>query len=116
MKLSSNQDHPDFHEVVYFIDKITVNGSILSNCYHIDTGAGEVVCATMPLKVHNDCIKTHIVTGKVDILWRSMPESDNKLLGGGSRGVFLHLKTDWEAREARRAAVQAASAENGDAR
>lgn len=102
MKISSNTDHPDYHDVVNFIDCITVNDVVLKNCVHIDTDAGEAgeaECFNLPLKAVDGCVKTHTVKGKIDITWRLPLQSQNKMLGSGARALFYKLKADWERRE-----------------
>lgn len=99
MKLSSDKNHPDYHDVVWFVDQVTLDGTVVKSCVHLDTDAKELVCFSQPLKVVNDVLQTHIAKGKIGIIWRSAVQSDNKLIGSGSLGLLESLKRDWEQRE-----------------
>lgn len=92
MRLSVDTDSPDYHDVIHFIDVVTIDGTIIRSCRSIDVAAGEAECFTMPFRstdgIHVD---THIVKGKVDIVWKPSKSS-----------VFLYCKKDWEEREKRR--------------
>lgn len=98
MKLSVDTDSPDYHDVIHFIDVITIDGTIIRSCRSIDVTKGEAVCFTLPYRstdgVHVDC---HTVKGKVEIIWKPSTSS-----------VFHYLKNDWEGREAERAKAVAA--------
>lgn len=88
MKLSADKASLDYHDVVLFVDMVLCDGEKLKNCVWLDLTRNEAVCMDEPLKVDKDgVLTTHIVTGKLDLIWRK----------GGV--VFHHLKKDWEERE-----------------
>lgn len=93
MKISANYSNPDYHEVVNFIDTITVDGIPVKHCISIDTDKNEAVCFIQPMRLVDGNIPTHVIEGKIDIIWLSVTEK-------GRRGLFLNLKGDWEEREA----------------
>jgi hypothetical protein len=93
MKISSDPNHPDFHEVVHFIDQVTLNGEKLNYCVHMDTEKGEADCVIYPIVPVNGFIPTQKWYGKVDIIWKPSP-------GIGSLNLLTMLKADWEKREA----------------
>ena len=99
MKLTSDKDHPDFHEVVHFIDKILLDGQELKHCVHIDLELGEAQCVSLPIKTKDNAVVTHVVRGKLEIVWRKPIESSNKIIGVGTIATLEHFKKDWEQRE-----------------
>jgi hypothetical protein len=88
MNISADKNSPDYHDVVHFIDQITIDGTVVKSVISVDTVAGCAVCYSQPLKIENGYVMTHLVLGKIDIIWRA---------GGGT--LFLYLKKDWEERE-----------------
>ena len=104
MKISADHSHPDYHQVVVFLEEVYVDGIRLKTCVHIDTKLGEAQCYTQPLKVVRgldgvEMADTHVVKGKIDLIWRDIPTSPNGIVGDGTMKLFLHLKKDWEERE-----------------
>lgn len=99
MKLSADKTSPDYHDVVHYIDQITVDGAVIKHCFSFDTKAGTALCASMPIKDDgNGNVKTHTVHGKIAVTWRSVGvKSANGLIN--TETLFLHLKADWEERE-----------------
>ena len=102
MKLSSDTNHPDFHPVVNFIDSITCDNVKVERCVHIDTELGELQVISMPTKVKNGEVQTHVVRGKVAIVWREPLKSPNGIVGTGSQRVRNQFITEWHEREALR--------------
>lgn len=103
MKLSANRASAYYHDVVNFVDKITLDGVMLTNVVDVDLDKGTILCITQPIQEDGTGhVKTHEVKGKIDIIWRSMGKSDNGLVDPNR--MFLFLKTDWERREERRKA------------
>lgn len=102
MKISSDPNHPDYAEVVMFIDKIYVNDVQITNCTHVDTKAGLAECITVPFVEINGALQTYILSGKINITWRVPVQMDSKRLGSGARTLFEMLKKDWERREDRK--------------
>lgn len=100
MKISADQKHPDYHEVVHFIDAILINGVRTNQCVHVDTAKNEATVITQPVKPVNGMVPTHVVRGEIEILWRQFVKSDNGLVGNGSERLFLSLKRNWDMREA----------------
>lgn len=70
MKISADKNSPDFHDAVHFIDVITIDGTPIKSCISVDMAKNEAVCYNLPLKVQNNAIMTHIVRGKIDIIWK----------------------------------------------
>jgi hypothetical protein len=99
MKLSSNTTHPDYHPVAIFIDHITCDGTKIDRIVHVDTELGELQIMSMPLKVVNNMVNTHVIYGKVEIVWREPLKSPNGAVGTGSQQVMDQFKADWEQRE-----------------
>lgn len=105
MKISADPTSPDHHNVVHFIDKILVDGVELKFVISLDTDLKQAMCYTLPLVAKRGMCETHFVIGKIDIVWRSIPESQNGLLGGGQKKLFDDLFQDWKARELARKGV-----------
>lgn len=98
MRLSAEPNHPNYHDVVNFVTDILVDGAIRKTCVSIDTVKNEAVCFTQPFKVINGVAQTHVIKGKIDIIWRSFAKSGNLLIGNASENLFLSMKRDWEKR------------------
>ena len=102
MRISSDRESPDYHDVVHFIQRVTVNGVPLSNVVSVDTEAQEALCHSLPLTVENGMVKAHVIKGKIGINWRMPIQSPNGLIGGGQSALLTHLYHDWQARELER--------------
>jgi hypothetical protein len=102
MRISSDQASPDYHEVVHFIQRVTVNGVPHSNVVSVDIEAEEALCYSLPLTVENGMVKAHIIKGKIGIDWRMPVHSPNGLLGGGQNALLNNLYHDWQSRELKR--------------
>lgn len=87
MRLHADPKHQDYHEVVNFAKGVTVDGAELKHCVSVDTKAGLATVVTQPIRVKNEQIVTHTVTGKIEISWAE-----------GSK-LFEHLYNDWVKRE-----------------
>ena len=99
MKLSSDPQSVNFHEIVYFVAAVTIDGAPVSNIVSVDIDAGEAVCITLPMVVKHGEIDTHIVKGKIVIKWRIPLVSENAIIGGGQQALMKRLYNDWVARE-----------------
>lgn len=103
MKISADPKHPDYHNVVNFIDKIYCDNTELKSCVRIDIAKGEAECITYPIVPVNGMVPTHTVKGAITFTWRAMPMSQNKLIGGGANDFFSELRANWQKREWARA-------------
>ena len=99
MKLSSDPTHPDYHDVVAFIDKVYCDKAELTSCVHIDIANGLAQCITYPIAPVNGVIPTHTIKGAITFTWRETVRSQNKLLGSGVYELFTKLRANWQARE-----------------
>ena len=93
MKLNADIDSPDYHLIVHFIDKVTVDGKVITDCISFDTEKGEAVCYKKDdagkRVLIGEYLMTEVVTGKVEIIWKPTVYHND----------FLYHKVDWEARE-----------------
>lgn len=91
MRLSRNKNHPDYHSVVLYVDKILLNGLPVEHCVHVDLGANKVECTIMPIRAPKGWIETQFWYGDVQIVWQEPKPAHIAL--------FQRLKSDWERRE-----------------
>jgi hypothetical protein len=98
MKLSADKDHADYHDVVHFVDQLYVGGQLMKSCVHIDTELNEAQCIAQPVTIENDHVLTHVIKGKIEIIWKLSQSASNKPLLCDNN-LFLYLKKDWEQRE-----------------
>ena len=49
MRLTTNKDHPDFHDMCYFV-RVFDQSLILKNCIWFDSETGEYECYETPLR------------------------------------------------------------------
>jgi hypothetical protein len=99
MKISADSKNPNYHNVVHYMDDVLVNGARLSNVVEFDTEKGEALCITQPpTDDGTGHVKTHIVKGKIAIIWRAAAaKSDNGIVDPDK--MFRFFKQDWEERE-----------------
>ncbi len=106
MKITADTTHPDYHDVVHFIDWILIDGVRMQNIVHADLEAGEATVFTQPLRADEEgFMVTHQVRGKITIVWKDPAISKNGIVGSGTISMFNNLRADWEAREATRKAA-----------
>lgn len=93
MKLSADKNHPDYHDVVNFVQDVFCSGVRLTNCVHLDIQEkpklSTFTVVTQPIKVENGRMATHKIEGECELTFNA--SMDNKL--------FQHFYNDWSERE-----------------